>query len=101
MTAPTENPNVTDDPIFDPFPEPNTMPSGWDLSDITHDPGRRPPRQNTAGSRIQKGLSARVNRGERTLISIQENHYAKNFIRKSLGFARCDPTTRYPGRPLH
>jgi hypothetical protein len=35
MSTPTENPNVSEPPIFDPFPEPNTMPSGWDLSGLT------------------------------------------------------------------
>ncbi len=25
-------------PIFEPFPEPNTMPSGWDLSGLMPDP---------------------------------------------------------------
>jgi hypothetical protein len=38
MSAPTENPNVSDTPIFDPFPEPSGYPSGWDLSGITPDP---------------------------------------------------------------
>lgn len=38
MSAPNKNPNVSEAPIFDPFPEPNTMPSGWDLSGLTQDP---------------------------------------------------------------
>ena len=38
MSTPNENSNVTEVPIFDPFPEPNTMPSGWDLSGLTSDP---------------------------------------------------------------
>jgi hypothetical protein len=38
MSTPTENPNVPEAPIFDPFPEPNTMPSGWDLSGLAPDP---------------------------------------------------------------
>ena len=37
MSTPTENTNASDAPIFDPFPEPNTMPSGWDLSGLTPD----------------------------------------------------------------
>jgi len=37
MSTPTEDPNVSEAPIFDPFPEPNTMPSGWDLSGFTRD----------------------------------------------------------------
>ena len=28
----TDNPNASDHPIFDPFPEPRAYPSGWDLS---------------------------------------------------------------------
>lgn len=38
MSTPTENPNVSETPIFHPFPEPSTMPSGWDLSGLTPDP---------------------------------------------------------------
>jgi hypothetical protein len=38
MSTPNETPNVSETPIFDPFPEPNTMPSGWDLSGLTPDP---------------------------------------------------------------
>ena len=38
MSTPTENTDASDAPIFDPFPEPNTMPSGWDLSGLTPDP---------------------------------------------------------------
>lgn len=37
MSTPNEDPNISDTPIFDPFPEPNTMPSGWDLSGLTRD----------------------------------------------------------------
>lgn len=37
MSTPNEDPNVSETPIFDPFPEPNTMPSGWDLSGLTRD----------------------------------------------------------------
>ena len=38
MSTPTENTNVSETPIFEPFPEPQTMPSGWDLSGLTPDP---------------------------------------------------------------
>jgi hypothetical protein len=38
MSTPNENPNVSETPIFDPFPETNTMPSGWDLSGLAPDP---------------------------------------------------------------
>ena len=38
MSSPTENPNISEAPLFDPFPEPNTVPSGWDLSSFTSDP---------------------------------------------------------------
>jgi hypothetical protein len=42
MSTPNENPNVPEAPIFDPFPEPNTMPAGWDLSGLTSDPAPAP-----------------------------------------------------------
>jgi hypothetical protein len=42
MSTPTENPNATETPIFDPFPEPQTMPSGWDLSGLAPDPEPAP-----------------------------------------------------------
>jgi len=35
MSTPTENTNVSETPIFDPFPEPSGYPSGWDLTGIT------------------------------------------------------------------
>ncbi len=38
MSTPTENLNVSEAPIFEPFPEPNTMPSGWDLSGLISKP---------------------------------------------------------------
>ena len=38
MSTPNETPTVSDTPIFHPFPEPSTMPSGWDLSGFTPDP---------------------------------------------------------------
>ena len=39
MSRPNEETNTTPEPIFDPFPEPQTMPSGWDLSVFIPDPG--------------------------------------------------------------
>jgi hypothetical protein len=42
MSTPNENPNVSETPIFHPFPEPSTMPSGWDLSGLTPDPAPAP-----------------------------------------------------------
>ena len=38
MSTPNEDTTVSEAPIFDPFPEPNTVPSGWDLSSFTSDP---------------------------------------------------------------
>jgi hypothetical protein len=38
MSTPNENSNVSESPIFHPFPEPSTMPSGWDLSGLVPDP---------------------------------------------------------------
>ncbi|MFC1647178.1 hypothetical protein ACFL1A_02735 [Patescibacteria group bacterium] len=37
-TTPNEDTNAAEDPIFDPFPKPVTIPSGWDLSEITPNP---------------------------------------------------------------
>ena len=42
MSTPEENTNASETPIFDPFPEPQTMPSGWDLSGLTPDPEPTP-----------------------------------------------------------
>jgi len=42
MSTPTEDTNVTESPIFDPFPEPSGYPSGWDLSGLTPDPAPAP-----------------------------------------------------------
>ena len=42
MSTPNENTIVSETPIFDPFPEPNTMPSGWDLSGLAPDPTPAP-----------------------------------------------------------
>ena len=33
-TTPNENTTVPEAPIFEPFPKPQTMPSGWDLSEF-------------------------------------------------------------------
>ena len=41
-TTPNEDRNTIQEPIFDPFPEPNTMPAGWDLSELTSDPQPAP-----------------------------------------------------------
>jgi hypothetical protein len=38
MSTPNENPNVSKTPIFHPFPEPSTMPAGWDLSGLVPEP---------------------------------------------------------------
>jgi hypothetical protein len=38
MSTPNEETNAVPEPIFDPFPEPQTIPSGWDLSGIAPDP---------------------------------------------------------------
>ncbi len=42
MSTPNEDTTVAETPIFDPFPEPNTMPSGWDLSRLTPEPQPAP-----------------------------------------------------------
>ena len=38
MSTPTEDTNVPETPIFDPFPKPVTMPTGWDLSGLVSNP---------------------------------------------------------------
>jgi hypothetical protein len=45
MSTPNENTTVSEAPIFDPFPETNTMPSGWDLSGLASDPAPAPTAQ--------------------------------------------------------
>jgi len=42
MSTPTENTNVSENPIFDPFPEPSGYPSGWDISELTPAPAPAP-----------------------------------------------------------
>jgi hypothetical protein len=38
MSTSNENTTVPEASIFNPFPETNTMPAGWDLSGLTPDP---------------------------------------------------------------
>ncbi len=38
MSTSTEDTNVSETPIFDPFPEPSSYPSGWDLSGLVPEP---------------------------------------------------------------
>jgi len=52
MSTPTENPNVSETPIFDPFPETNTMPSGWDLSGLVPEPVPAPVTPVEDGSEV-------------------------------------------------
>ena len=40
MSTQNENPEATQTQWFDPFPEPHTIPSGWDLSELY--PGPQP-----------------------------------------------------------
>ena len=42
MSTPTENQNVPDNPNFEPFPETQTIPSGWDFSGLTTVPEHPP-----------------------------------------------------------
>ena len=35
MSTPNESTTVTEAPVHEPFPETNTMPSGWDVSGLT------------------------------------------------------------------
>jgi hypothetical protein len=34
MNTPIENPNTVENSAYNPFPEPQTIPSGWDLSEM-------------------------------------------------------------------
>jgi len=38
MSTSTEDANAVHEPLFDPFPEPKTIPSGWNLSALVSDP---------------------------------------------------------------
>lgn len=38
--APQEQFEIFPSPVFDPFPEPQTMPKGWDLSELAPSPSR-------------------------------------------------------------
>ena len=38
MPSPTEKQDSCESEWFDPFPEPHTIPSGWDLSELLSDP---------------------------------------------------------------
>ncbi len=42
MSSPREDPDVSETDWFDPFPEPRTIPSGWDLSELVPDPQTEP-----------------------------------------------------------
>ena len=41
-TTSNEDTKTTQEPIFDPFPEPSGYPSGWDISEITPNPQPAP-----------------------------------------------------------
>jgi hypothetical protein len=38
MATPNEKTTVPNAPIVDPFPKPNTIPTGWDVSGLTSEP---------------------------------------------------------------
>ncbi len=38
MNPKNENPEEKQDAFFEPFPEPNTIPAGWDVSGMYTDP---------------------------------------------------------------
>jgi hypothetical protein len=37
MTTPNENQEFTPSEVFDPFPKPQTIPTGWDVSELMSD----------------------------------------------------------------
>ncbi len=42
MTTQNENPDFSRTEDYDPFPEPHTIPSGWDLSELLSPPQPAP-----------------------------------------------------------
>ena len=50
MTTPNEKEKVDSTPIVDPFPKPNTIPSGWDVSAFKTKPVSSPTETYKAGS---------------------------------------------------
>lgn len=52
MNTPNEDPNVVDNSAYNPFPEPQTIPAGWDASAILSAPVIAPTQQaeDSAGS---------------------------------------------------
>ena len=41
MDTPNEDPKVVENSAYNPFPEPQTIPSGWDLSGLVSTPSIR------------------------------------------------------------
>ena len=53
MPNPTEDQDVSESEWFDPFPEPHTIPSGWDLSELLSDPQPAPVIDWSLGSDVE------------------------------------------------
>jgi hypothetical protein len=53
MAFPTEDPDIPESDWFDPFPEPHTIPSGWDLSELLSDPLPAPVLDMSLGTDVQ------------------------------------------------
>jgi hypothetical protein len=64
MSTQNKNPGVSQDQWFDPFPEPHTFPSGWDLSELCPEPQPAPVNQEelSSDSLINRGLEMRISR---------------------------------------
>ncbi len=53
MSAQTEDQDVSQANWFDPFPEPHTIPSGWDLSELFPDPQTVPLSDTAPGADVE------------------------------------------------
>ena len=50
MNAPYEDQTTSDTPLFYPFPEPQTIPTGWDLSEIVSSSSLSAANESTAAA---------------------------------------------------
>ena len=53
MPNPTEKQDMSESDWFDPFPQPRTIPSGWDLSELLPNPQPLPVLDIPVGSDVQ------------------------------------------------
>ena len=53
MPNPMEDQDVSESDWFDPFPEPHTIPAGWDLSELLADPQTAPVIDWSLGTNVE------------------------------------------------